>query len=72
MAPKRKVIKIGSQLGITLPRSLVRAEGWFAGDIITVFHQGGNLVIVNDSRRLAKFSRIPRGRGEERLAVDAR
>lgn len=69
---KQKVLQVGSQLGIALPQSLVRAEGWCRGDRVAIFLREGDIVIRNDTKRSARFSHDQRGRRDERIAAESR
>lgn len=67
-----KVLRVGSQLGIALPRSLQRALGWMQGDYVCVSTRDGDIVLRNDTRRLTRFTHEPRNRRAEHAGVDAR
>lgn len=49
------VLQVGNNLGCAFPMSFVRAMGWLRGDKLMVFESGGDIVIRNDTRRIARF-----------------
>lgn len=68
----RKVLRIGSQLGVSIPRSLARSLGWMHGDYVNVSTRDGDIVFRNDTRKAIKFTHEPRNRRAEHTGVDAR
>jgi antitoxin component of MazEF toxin-antitoxin module len=68
----RKILQVGTNLGIALPMSLVRSMGWLRGDRVAVFQSGGDIVIRNDSKRAARFRHLPENRREQLAGVTER
>jgi len=67
-----KLLGVGDQLGIAIPRDFERALGWVRGDVLSASIKGGDLVIRNSSKRAAKFTRDFQSRKESQLDGDHR
>ncbi len=61
----RKILQVGTNIGIALPQSLVRELGWLRGDYVAVFTKGGDVVLRNDTRRAVAFKHVRAGRVDQ-------
>lgn len=61
----RKILQIGTNIGIALPQSLVRELGWLRGDYVGIFTKGGDVVLRNDTKRATRFTHVRAGRADQ-------
>lgn len=50
-----KVIGVGGQLGVCIPRTLERELGWAKGDHVCVYTRDGDIVFRNETKRATRF-----------------
>jgi bifunctional DNA-binding transcriptional regulator/antitoxin component of YhaV-PrlF toxin-antitoxin module len=67
-----KVLGVGSNLGVAIPKSIERDLGWLKGDHVAIFVRDGDVVIRNDTQRATRFTHERAGRRDERVAAGQR
>jgi bifunctional DNA-binding transcriptional regulator/antitoxin component of YhaV-PrlF toxin-antitoxin module len=67
-----KVLGVGSNLGVAIPKSIERALAWQKGDRVGIFVRDGDVVIRNDTQRAIRLTHERADRRDEHVGSNGR